>query len=114
MIKVKLKNLTALLAKQNWTAIKGQSGWEQCAFQYRCGGWSRSRQFVAVRMKQPKQVTGPQSELWDTTEYDYFCYVTTEPLTPWKAHKKLGAPSYLMKYLGLLSPNIHSHTERIG
>jgi hypothetical protein len=27
---------------------------------------------------------------------------------------KLGAPSYLMKYLGLLSPNIHSHTERIG
>ena len=28
--------------------------------------------------------------------------------------KKIGAPSYLMKYLGLLSPNIHSHTERIG
>ena len=27
---------------------------------------------------------------------------------------ELGAPSYLMKYLGLLSPNIHSHTERIG
>ena len=26
----------------------------------------------------------------------------------------VGAPSYLMKYLGLLSPNIHSHTERIG
>jgi Iap family predicted aminopeptidase len=26
----------------------------------------------------------------------------------------LGAPSYLMKHLGLLSPNIHSHTERIG
>ena len=26
----------------------------------------------------------------------------------------IGAPSYLMKYLGLLSPNIHSHTERIG
>ena len=26
----------------------------------------------------------------------------------------IGAPSYLMKHLGLLSPNIHSHTERIG
>ena len=29
-------------------------------------------------------------------------------------NKIIGAPSYLMKYLGLLSPNIHSHTERIG
>ena len=28
--------------------------------------------------------------------------------------RPVGAPSYLMKYLGLLSPNIHSHTERIG
>ena len=28
--------------------------------------------------------------------------------------KPIGAPSYLMKHLGLLSPNIHSHTERIG
>ncbi|SCN47020.1 hypothetical protein BAZMOX_38472_1 [methanotrophic endosymbiont of Bathymodiolus azoricus (Menez Gwen)] len=28
--------------------------------------------------------------------------------------RQLGAPSYLMKHLGLLSPNIHSHTERIG
>ncbi|SCN47853.1 Mobile element protein [methanotrophic endosymbiont of Bathymodiolus azoricus (Menez Gwen)] len=27
---------------------------------------------------------------------------------------EVGAPSYLMKYLGLLSPNIHSHTVRIG
>ena len=31
-----------------------------------------------------------------------------------KINNNLGAPSYLMKYLGLLSPNIHSHTERIG
>ena len=29
-------------------------------------------------------------------------------------NRGIGAPSYLMKYLGLLSPNIHSHTERIG
>lgn len=90
LIKVKLKNLNSLLAKQIWTAIKGQPGWEQCEFQYRCGSWSRSRQFVAVRMKQPKQVAGPQSELWDMTEYDYFCYVTTETLTPWQAHKMYG------------------------
>ena len=32
----------------------------------------------------------------------------------WQGEVLIGAPSYLMKYLGLLSPNIHSHTERIG
>ena len=90
LIKVKLRNLVALLTAQNWTAIKGQPDWEQCEFQHRCSGWSRSRRFAAVRMKLPKQAANPQSELWETTEYDYFCYVTTETLTPWQAHKKYG------------------------
>ena len=75
LIKVKLKNLTVRLTEQSWTAIKSQSDWEQCEFQYRCGEWSRSCRFVAVRMKLPKKVIGPQSELWDTIEYDCFCYV---------------------------------------
>ena len=92
LIKVKLKNLNALLAGQVWTSIKGQPDWEQCEFQHSCGGWSRSRPFVAVRMKQAKKVTTPQSDLWGTKEYeyDYFCYVTTEALTPWQTHKKYG------------------------
>jgi hypothetical protein len=90
LIKVKLKNLVALLSAQNWTRIKGQPDWEQCVFQHRCGSWSRSREFVAVRMKLPKPPAGPQSELWEATKYDYFCYVTTETLTPWQAHKKYG------------------------
>ena len=91
LIKVKLRNLVALLTAQSWTAIKSQPGWEQCTFQYQCGGWSRTRQLVAVRMKKPKQGAEPQSDLWEATiEYDYFCYVTTEPLAPWQAHKKYG------------------------
>ena len=90
LIKVKLRNLVPLLTAQNWTAIKGQPDWEQCEFQHRCGGWSRSRQLIAVRMKKSKQGTEPQSDLWGTVEYDYFCYVTTETLTPWQAHKKYG------------------------
>ncbi|VFN01236.1 MAG: Transposase DDE domain group 1 [Candidatus Kentron sp. G] len=28
--------------------------------------------------------------MFDNKEYKYFCYVTTEPLCPWDAHKKYG------------------------
>ena len=89
LIKVKLKNLVSLLTQQQWTAIAGQPDWEQCAFDYRCGEWKVTRRFVAVRQRQPKKES-PQLDLLETTEYDYFCYVTTEALTPWQTHKKYG------------------------
>ncbi len=75
LIKVKLKNLIPLLIKQNWTAIPGQPDWDQCEFQHKCGGWSRSRRFVAVRMKPPKKVESSQSDLWETEEYEYDVFV---------------------------------------
>jgi len=89
LIKVKLKNLVALLTQQHWTAISGQPDWEQCAFDYRCGDWQATRRFVAVRQRLPKKES-LQLDLLETTEYDYFCYVTTEALTPWQTHKKYG------------------------
>jgi hypothetical protein len=89
LIKVKLKNLVSLLTQQQWTAIAGQPGWEQCTFDYRCGEWEVARLFVAVRQRLPKEECR-QLELLETTEYDYFCYVTTEALTPWQTHKKYG------------------------
>ena len=89
LIKVKLKNLVALLTQQHWTAIAGQPDWEQCTFDYRCGDWLATRRFVTVRQRLPKTEI-PQLDLLETTEYDYFCYVTTEALTPWQTHKKYG------------------------
>ena len=89
LIKVKLKNLRAVLTRQQWTALAGQPGWEQCTFTYRCAEWKATRRFVAVRQQQPKQAS-PQLELLEMTEHAYFCYVTTEALTPWQAHKKYG------------------------
>jgi hypothetical protein len=89
LIKVKLKNLSALLTRQQWTAIAGQPGWEQCTFDYRCGDWQATRGLVAVRQPLPKEES-PQLDLLETTNYDYFCYVTTAALTPWQAHKKYG------------------------
>lgn len=89
LIKVKLKNLISLLTQQQWAAIAGQPGWEQCVFDYRCGEWKVARRFVAVRQRLPKEES-PQLDLLETTKYDYFCYVTTETLTPWQTHKKYG------------------------
>ena len=89
LIKVKLKNLISLLTQQQWTAIAGQPDWEQCIFDYRCGEWKVARRFVAVRQRLPKEES-PQLDLLETTKYDYFCYVTTEALTPWQTHKKYG------------------------
>jgi hypothetical protein len=89
LIKVKLKNLVALLTRQQWVAIAGQPGWEQCHFDYRCGGWQTTRRFVAVRREQA-ETPSLQLDLLATTGYDYFCYVTTEALMPWQAHKKYG------------------------
>lgn len=91
LIKVKLKNLVMLLMAQQWTPVAGQPDWEQCAFKHRCGGWAVSRSLVAVRRRQPKAECR-QLDLLDTGDftYDYFCYVTTEKLSPWQAHKKYG------------------------
>jgi len=37
LIKVKLKNLTSLLAGQQWVATPRRPGWEQCEFRHQCG-----------------------------------------------------------------------------
>lgn len=91
LVKVKMKGLKGLLSTQEWSAVKNQSGWEQADFDYECGSWSGKRRFVAVRReKENKKEESMQGELFDNQEYDYFCYVTTEDLTPWDTHKKYG------------------------
>ncbi len=57
---------------------------------YQCDTWSRPRRFVAVRRLNKSKKAKSQPELLDDPVYDYFCYVTTERLTPWGAHKTYG------------------------
>ena len=90
LIKVKLKNLIGLLNGQTWTAVPGHPNWEQCQFDHQCQSWSRSRQFVAVRVIIPSKLGSTQSDLFGTIQYDCFCYVTTEALNPWQTHKQYG------------------------
>ncbi len=91
LIKVKLRGLAQLLAQQHWTPIRHQPGWEQCEFQYRANDWNAPRFFVAVRQRKELEDDHPQAQLLELEHYDYFCYVTTEPLSPWQAHRAYGA-----------------------
>ena len=90
LIKVKMRNLAQLLGQQRWTPIHRRRGWEQCEFSHRAGGWSRERFFLAVRCPQARDADHPQGELRELECYDCFCYVSTEPLSPWLAHRTYG------------------------
>ena len=89
LFKVKLRNLNTLLEKQTWRCVRNQPGWEQCQFEYACSTWEKPRQFVAVRKELPKKESA-QLSFCDPTEYDYFCYVSSESMSPWKTHKTYG------------------------
>ena len=89
LIKVKLKGLVSLLETQKWQKVKGQPGWEGCEFSHQCKTWRRSRKFMAVRREKEEELKG-MATLFEMKEYDYFCYVLTDALTPWQAHKEYG------------------------
>jgi len=58
-------------------------------FTHQCGTWSRSRKFVAVRRENEIDAKDAGT-LYEIKEYDYFCYVLTDELAPWQAHKQYG------------------------
>ena len=58
-------------------------------FTHQCGTWSRSRKFVAVRRENGIDAKDAGT-LFEIKEYDYFCYVLTDELAPWQAHKQYG------------------------
>lgn len=88
LIKVKLKNLVSLLERQVWSAIPNKKGWEQTVFFHQCGSWTSARKFIAVRRLKKKQ--SRQRSALGLLEYDYFCYICTEDMTPWEVHKCYG------------------------
>jgi len=63
LIKVKLRGLVQLSARQHWTPIRHQPGWEQCEFSYRANGWTQERFLVAVRCRKAPAADHPQGRL---------------------------------------------------
>ena len=87
LFKASFKGLTKLLMAQSWRPVRRQLGWECTEFTYACHGWTRVRRFVAVRRLVKEDTEG---RLFPQPHYEFFCYVTSLDLTPWKAHKFYG------------------------
>ena len=89
-----------MLAAQAFTPIRGHEGWEQRAFFYRCGDWEKPRCFVAVRGEKVPEQESTQLELRPCKEYETFCCVTSERLSPWEAHKQYGKREIWETWIG--------------
>ena len=87
LFKASFKGLAKLLMAQSWRPVRRQPGWECTEFTYACHGWTRVRRFVAVRRLVKEDTEG---RLFPQPHYEFFCYVTSLDLTPWKAHKFYG------------------------
>lgn len=109
LIKVKLKNLVKVLDAQKWAAVKGHAGWEQADFMYRCAEWNRSRRFVAVR-----KLVKIERGLFPLPVYEYFCYVTTERLSPIEAHGSYGERATCETWIEECKSQMHAGHVRTG
>ena len=87
LFKASFKGLAKLLMVQSWRPVRRQPGWECTEFTYACHGWTRVRRLVAVRRLVKEDTEG---RLFPQPHYEFFCYVTSLDLTPWKAHKFYG------------------------
>ena len=87
LVKVKLKNLKELLAKQTWDSVAGHSGFWMCEFPYQCKNWKKPRQFKAVRWidRYEKKIFFGQTEL--APIYKYACYCTNQDVDARAAHE---------------------------
>ena len=73
LVKVKLKNLKRLLARQDWQLVPGEPGTEYCTFTHKCNGWEQPRTFVGIRTLQEEITEGL---LFPQRHYQYACYCT--------------------------------------
>lgn len=87
LVKVKLKNLNKLLARQHWQSVPGEPGTEYCTFTHKCAGWEAPREFVGIRIL--KDVT-TEGLLFPLYHYQYACYCTTLDEAPIQIHRLYG------------------------
>lgn len=90
LVKVKMKGLVALLESKSWQKVKNRPEYEKASFKYKCSGWKKERQFLAIR--KIEQGEEENDGLFPTQKitYQYFCYVTNMNKTAWSAHKYYG------------------------
>jgi len=87
LIKVRMRNLNALLRMQDWNMIPGMPDWGMCEFYYQAKSWDKKRRFVAVRKFKGMLET---DSFFPVRDYSYFCYVTNIEESPLYLHKLYG------------------------
>jgi hypothetical protein len=87
LVKVKLKNLNRLLARQDWQSVPGEPATEYCTFTHQCTGWDEARQFVGIRTL--KEVI-TEGLLFPQRHYQYACYCTSLDEAPIQTHRLYG------------------------
>jgi hypothetical protein len=87
LVKVKLKNLTVLLKKQEWKIIDAQKDIAICEFVYKAGSWEKSRILKAIRTVKEYVETDFFGESKTVPVYQYACYISTYELDAAELHK---------------------------
>lgn len=77
LVKVKLKNLNALLKNQCWQSLPGDPNIATCEFSYKGNGWSKPRTFRAIRTITEWVDAEFMGEKQLLPKYDYACYCST-------------------------------------
>lgn len=85
LIKVKMKNLSSLLVKQDWFKEK-DTDFESAIFEYKCNNWTKPRPFLALR----RVISVGDNNLFPIPKYEYFCYVSDLGLSPLETHYLYG------------------------
>ena len=87
LVKVKLKNLTVLLKKQEWEVIDKQKDIAICEFAYKAGSWKEARILKAIRTVKEYVETDFFGESKIVPVYQYACYISTYELDAAGLHK---------------------------
>lgn len=86
LIKVKLKNLHALLLKQQWEEVS--AGVYVCEFEYQAKQWKKKRKLKAIKTLSGYTQAEYFGEIQQVEVYQYACYCSDLELTVQELHEK--------------------------
>jgi hypothetical protein len=87
LVKVKLKNLSTLLASQVWHVLENESHVAICEFEYKAAFWKKTRKLRAIRTITKWE----EVEFWGSKQlvpvYEYACYCSNLELDAYQLHE---------------------------
>ena len=111
MVKVKLKNLKRLLARQDWQSVPEKPDTEYCAFTHQCNGWEQPRTFVGIRIVKDVITEGLLFPYYD---YQYVCYCTSLDEAPIQIHRFYGDRGECENWIEAVKTQLGASTTLTG